>query len=127
MIEKEKAIVDLEEKLETLKSKRQEDKAKMKELEKTRMQLEQVSYMYIVYVGVNNKCFHEAFCESLLWKYQKHLSLITIDSHNLSDCLFISLIRRKLWVAFQNFQRQNSLLIKMKFFACEKKSLNLQI
>ena len=78
MIEKEKAIVDLEEKLETLKSKRQEDKAKMKELEKTRMQLEQVSYMYIVYVGVNNKSFHEAFCESLLWKYQKHLSLITI-------------------------------------------------
>lgn len=127
MIEKEKAIVDLEEKLETLKSKRQEDKAKMKELEKTRMQLEQVSYMYIVYVGVNNKSFHEAFCESLLWKYQKHFSLITIDSHNLSDCLIISLIRRKLWVAFQNFQRQNSLLIKMKFFACEKKSLNLQI
>ena len=34
MIEKEKAVVDLEEKLETLKSKRQEDKAKMKELEK---------------------------------------------------------------------------------------------
>ena len=127
MIEKEKAIVDLEEKLETLKSKRQEDKAKMKELEKTRMQLEQVSYMYIVYVGVNNKSFHEAFCESLLWKYQKHLSLITIDSHNLSDYLIISLIRRKLWVAFQNFQRQNSLLIKIKFFACEKKSLNLQI
>ena len=50
-----------------------------------------------------------------------------IDSHNLSDCLIISLIRRKLWVAFQNFQRQNSFLIKMKFFACEKKSLNLQI
>lgn len=66
MIEKEKAIVDLEEKLETLKSKRQEDKAKMKELEKTRMQLEQVSYMYIVYVGVNNKSFHEAFCEPLV-------------------------------------------------------------
>lgn len=42
MIEKEKAVVDLEEKLETLKSKRQEDKAKMKELEKSRMQLEQV-------------------------------------------------------------------------------------
>lgn len=42
VIEKEKAIVDLEEKLETLKSKRQEDKAKMKELEKTRMQLEQM-------------------------------------------------------------------------------------
>lgn len=57
MIEKEKAIVDLEEKLETLKSKRQEDKAKMKELEKTRMQLEQVSYMYIVYVGVNRSLF----------------------------------------------------------------------
>ena len=78
MIEKEKAIVDLEEKLETLKSKRQEDKAKMKELEKTRMQLEQVSYMCIVYVGVNNTSFHEAFYESLLWKYQKHLSLVTI-------------------------------------------------
>lgn len=42
VIEKEKAVVDLEEKLETLKSKRQEDKAKMKELEKTRMQLEQM-------------------------------------------------------------------------------------
>lgn len=66
MIEKEKAIVDLEEKLETLKSKRQEDKAKMKELEKTRMQLEQVSYMYILYVGVNNTSFLEAFYESLL-------------------------------------------------------------
>ena len=39
---KEKAVVDLEEKLETLKSKRQEDKAKMKDLEKSRMQLEQV-------------------------------------------------------------------------------------
>lgn len=61
MTEKEKAIVDLEEKLETLKSKRQEDKAKMKELEKTRMQLEQVSCMYIGYVGVNNMSFHEAF------------------------------------------------------------------
>ena len=66
MTEKEKAIVDLEEKLETLKSKRQEDKAKMKELEKTRMQLEQVSYMYILYEGVNNTSFHEAFYESLL-------------------------------------------------------------
>lgn len=42
VLEKEKAVVDLEEKLETLKSKRQEDKAKMKDLEKTRMQLEQV-------------------------------------------------------------------------------------
>lgn len=42
VIEKEKAVIDLEEKLETLKSKRQEDKAKMKELEKSRMQLEQV-------------------------------------------------------------------------------------
>lgn len=45
MIEKEKAVVDLEEKLETLKSKRQEDKAKMKELEKSRMQLEQVCFI----------------------------------------------------------------------------------
>lgn len=42
VIEKEKAVIDLEEKLETLKSKRQEDKAKMKELEKARMQLEQM-------------------------------------------------------------------------------------
>jgi len=42
VIEKEKAVIDLEEKLETVKSKRQEDKAKMKELEKSRMQLEQV-------------------------------------------------------------------------------------
>ncbi|CAH3122952.1 unnamed protein product [Pocillopora meandrina] len=42
VLEKEKAVVDLEEKLETLKSKRQEDKAKMKDLEKTRMQLEQM-------------------------------------------------------------------------------------
>ncbi|KAJ7336604.1 Dynactin subunit 1 [Desmophyllum pertusum] len=42
VIEKEKAVVDLEEKLETLKVKRQEDKAKMKELEKSRMQLEQM-------------------------------------------------------------------------------------
>ncbi|KAL9983797.1 hypothetical protein ACROYT_G006027 [Oculina patagonica] len=42
VIEKEKAVVDLEEKLGTLKSKRQEDKAKMKELEKSRMQLEQM-------------------------------------------------------------------------------------
>lgn len=66
MTEKEKAIVDLEEKLETLKSKRQEDKAKMKELEKTRMQLEQVSCMYTGYVGVNSMSFHEAFYESLL-------------------------------------------------------------
>ena len=66
MTEKEKAVVDLEEKLETLKSKRQEDKAKMKELEKTRMQLEQVSYMYIGYIGVNNTSFHEACYESLL-------------------------------------------------------------
>ena len=48
MIEKEKAVVDLEEKLETLKSKRQEDKAKMKELEKTRMQLEQVCFTFIL-------------------------------------------------------------------------------
>ena len=85
MIEKEKAIVDLEEKLGTLKSKRQEDKAKMKELEKTRMQLEQVSYMYIVYIGVNNTYFHEAFYESLLWEYQRNLSLITLNFHNLSD------------------------------------------
>ena len=46
VIEKEKAVVDLEEKLETLKSKRQEDKAKMKELEKSRMQLEQVCLIY---------------------------------------------------------------------------------
>ena len=45
VLEKEKAVVDLEEKLETLKSKRQEDKAKMKDLEKTRMQLEQVCIM----------------------------------------------------------------------------------
>lgn len=45
MIEKEKAVVDLEEKFETLKSKRQEDKAKMKELEKSRMQLEQVCFI----------------------------------------------------------------------------------
>lgn len=42
VLEKEKAVVDMEEKLETLKSKRQEDKAKMKDLEKSRMQLEQV-------------------------------------------------------------------------------------
>ena len=35
-------MVDVEEKLETLRVKRQEDKAKMKELEKARMQLEQV-------------------------------------------------------------------------------------
>lgn len=42
VLEKEKAVVDLEEKLETLRSKRQEDKAKMKDLEKSRMQLEQV-------------------------------------------------------------------------------------
>lgn len=42
VLEKEKVVVDLEEKLETLKSKRQEDKAKMKELEKARMQLEQM-------------------------------------------------------------------------------------
>lgn len=85
MIEKEKAIVDLEEKLGTLKSKRQEDKAKMKELEKTRMQLEQVSYVYIVYIGVNNTYFREAFYESLLWEYQRNLSLITLNFHNLSD------------------------------------------
>ncbi|XP_068742547.1 dynactin subunit 1-like [Montipora capricornis] len=42
VLDKEKALVDVEEKLETLRSKRQEDKAKMKELEKTRMQLEQM-------------------------------------------------------------------------------------
>ncbi|KAK2572218.1 Dynactin subunit 1 [Acropora cervicornis] len=42
VLEKEKALVDVEEKLETLRVKRQEDKAKMKELEKARMQLEQM-------------------------------------------------------------------------------------
>lgn len=42
VLDKEKALVDVEEKLETLRSKRQEDKAKIKELEKTRMQLEQM-------------------------------------------------------------------------------------
>lgn len=42
VIEKDKTIVDLEGKLDTLKAKRQEDKYKMKDLEKARMQLEQV-------------------------------------------------------------------------------------
>ena len=54
MIEKEKAVIDLEEKLETLKSKRQEDKAKMKELEKSRMQLEQVC---LIIKQLNNYCW----------------------------------------------------------------------
>lgn len=42
VIEKDKIILDLEGKVDTLKAKRQEDKMKMKDLEKTRMQLEQV-------------------------------------------------------------------------------------
>ena len=43
ILDKDRAIKDLEEKLETLKYKRAEDKAKMKDLEKARMQLEQVN------------------------------------------------------------------------------------
>ncbi|KAK3739845.1 hypothetical protein QZH41_009088 [Actinostola sp. cb2023] len=42
VIDKDKQILDLEGKLDTLKAKRQEDKYKMKDLEKARMQLEQM-------------------------------------------------------------------------------------
>lgn len=42
LIEKEKAVVDLEEKLGTLKQKRSEDKNKLKEVEKLKMQNQQV-------------------------------------------------------------------------------------
>ena len=42
LVEKEKAVVDLEEKLATLKQKRLEDKAKLKEFEKMKMQNQQV-------------------------------------------------------------------------------------
>ena len=44
LIEKEKAVVDLEEKLATLKQKRVEDKSKLKEFEKLKMQNQQVCY-----------------------------------------------------------------------------------
>ena len=39
-------IKDLEEKLETLKVKRAEDKVKLKEFEKVKIQLQQVSFFY---------------------------------------------------------------------------------
>ncbi len=45
LIEKEKAVVDLEEKLATLKQRRAEDKSKLKEFEKMKMQNQQVSYI----------------------------------------------------------------------------------
>jgi len=43
LIEKEKAVVDLEEKLGTLKQKRAEDKSKLKEVEKLKMQNQQLT------------------------------------------------------------------------------------
>jgi hypothetical protein len=45
--EKDRQIQDLEEKLATVKQKRLEDKVKLKELEKTKLQLGQVLYAYV--------------------------------------------------------------------------------
>lgn len=78
MIEKEKAVVDLEEKFETLKSKRQEDKAKMKELEKSRMQLEQVCFISGS-LDINNLILHVPFPN-----YSLHA-----DSMFIFWCLFV--------------------------------------
>ena len=46
--EKDRQIHDLEEKLATVKQKRLEDKVKLKELEKTKLQLGQVSVYYLL-------------------------------------------------------------------------------
>ena len=48
-------IKDLNEKLETLKIKRAEDKAKLKEFEKTKIQLQQVYHCNII-ISRNNLC-----------------------------------------------------------------------
>ena len=49
LIEKEKAVVDLEEKLATLKQKRAEDKSKLKDVEKLKMQNQQVCFSRQMY------------------------------------------------------------------------------
>ena len=59
--EKDKKIIDLEEKLETLKFKRNEDKMKMKDLEKARMQLEQVGVSLVC-----NDCLRCCLCNLTL-------------------------------------------------------------
>ena len=58
LIEKEKAVVDLEEKLATLKQKRAEDKSKLKEVEKLKMQNQQVCFSrqiyFLIFQVINN-------------------------------------------------------------------------